>query len=129
MLKIGYNAVENYVYSAKSLIGWICSSPKSHVLTDIQCSTFEDKVMHYVRDIIDPSGSDPQYVFARAKDWYTGHSWANGLISAFADSKNQVKNFTISQGRIAKETSNFSGVNLRRCQCMVCCLSLWTCYE
>ena len=92
-------------------------------------STYEDKVMHYVRDIIEPSGSDPQYVFARAKDWYTGHSWANGLISAFADSKNQVKNFTISQGRIAKEISNFSGVNLRRCQCMVCCLSLWTCYE
>ena len=63
-------------------------------------STYEDKVMHYVRDIIEPSGSDPQYVFARAKDWYTGHSWANGLISAFADSKNQVKSFTISQGRI-----------------------------
>ena len=54
-------------------------------------TTYEDKVMHYVRDIIDPSGGDPQYIFARAKDWYTGHSWANGIITAFADSKNQVK--------------------------------------
>ena len=53
-------------------------------------ANYEDKVMHYVRDIIDPSGSDPQYIFARAKDWYTGHSWANGIITAFADSKNQV---------------------------------------
>ena len=53
-------------------------------------ATYEDKVMHNVRDIIDPSGADPQYVFARAKDWYTGHSWANGIITAFADSKNQV---------------------------------------
>merc|ERR1712117_426438 len=52
-------------------------------------ANYEDKVMHYVRDIIDPSGSDPQYIFARAKDWYTGHSWANGIITAFADSKNQ----------------------------------------
>ena len=53
-------------------------------------STHEDQVMHYVRDIIEPSGSDPQYVLSRSKDWYTGHSWANGLITAFADSKNQV---------------------------------------
>ena len=37
MLKIGYNAVYNYVYREKSLIAWICSSPMSHVLSDIQC--------------------------------------------------------------------------------------------
>ena len=38
MLKIGYNAVYNYVYRAKSLIARICSSPMPHVLSDIQCS-------------------------------------------------------------------------------------------
>ena len=38
MLKIGYNAVYNYVYREKSLIARICSSPMSHVLSDIQCS-------------------------------------------------------------------------------------------
>ena len=54
-------------------------------------STYEDQVMHYVRDIVEPSVADPQYPFTRSKDWYTGHSWANGLISAFGDSKNQVK--------------------------------------
>ena len=37
MLKIGYNAVYNYVYREKSLIVRICSSPMSHVLSDIQC--------------------------------------------------------------------------------------------
>ena len=37
MLKIGYNAVENCVYSAKSLIGLIFSSPKSHAITDLYC--------------------------------------------------------------------------------------------
>ena len=38
MLKIGYSAVYNYVYREKSLIARICSSPMSHVLSDIQCS-------------------------------------------------------------------------------------------
>ena len=38
MLKIGYNAVYNYVYREKSLIARICSSPISHVLSDIQCT-------------------------------------------------------------------------------------------
>ena len=37
MLKIGYNAVYNYVYREKSLIARICSSPMSHILSDIQC--------------------------------------------------------------------------------------------
>ena len=54
-------------------------------------STYEDQVLHYVRDILEPSVEDPQYPFTRSKDWYTGHSWANGLITAFGDSKNQVK--------------------------------------
>ena len=38
MLKIGYNAVYNYVYREKSLIAMICSSPMSRVLSDIQCT-------------------------------------------------------------------------------------------
>lgn len=54
-------------------------------------SAYEDQVMHYVRDIVEPSGADPQYPLTRSKDWYMGSSWANGLITAFGDSKNQVK--------------------------------------
>jgi len=52
-------------------------------------SAYEDQVMHYVRDIVEPSGADPQYPLTRSKDWYMGSSWANGLITAFGDSKNQ----------------------------------------
>ena len=44
MLKIGYNAVENYVYSAKSRIGRIFSSPKSHAITDLYCKKFVHKL-------------------------------------------------------------------------------------
>ncbi len=50
---------------------------------------YEDQMLQLIRDIIEPSGGDQYYPFSRSKDWFTGHSWANGVITAFADSKNQ----------------------------------------
>jgi len=45
-------------------------------------------LLHILRDIAEPSGSDPYYTVTRMKDWYMGHSWASG-ITEFADSHNQ----------------------------------------
>ena len=50
--------------------------------------TWGDAVRHLIRDYAEPSGLDPDYTAVRHKDWFLGHSWANGLFS-FVDSKNQ----------------------------------------
>eukprot|EP01130_Rhizamoeba_saxonica_P015083 TRINITY_DN6701_c0_g1_i3.p1 TRINITY_DN6701_c0_g1~~TRINITY_DN6701_c0_g1_i3.p1 ORF type:complete len:664 (-),score=123.29 TRINITY_DN6701_c0_g1_i3:1102-3093(-) len=41
-----------------------------------------------VRDYMNPSTSDPYYPITRHKDWYLGHSWAQG-IARLADGKDQ----------------------------------------
>ena len=79
-------------------------------------SIYEDQVMHYVRDIIEPSGADPQYPFTRSKDWYTGHSWANGIVTAAPDSKNQVRMQPTEKEKVLKfysifQESTSEGVN------------------
>lgn len=45
-------------------------------------------LLHILRDIGEPSGSDPHYTMTRCKDWYMGHSWASG-ITEFGDGHNQ----------------------------------------
>ena len=73
---------------------------------------YNEQVMHLIRDITEPSGADPYYTqtrycwfwytsgacafydndnitCSRPKDWYAGHSWANGIAVAFGDSHNQ----------------------------------------
>lgn len=35
--------------------------------------------MNLIRDIASPSAQDPYFPPTRHKDWYLGHSWAQGL--------------------------------------------------
>jgi endo-1,3(4)-beta-glucanase len=44
---------------------------------------------HLIRDIANPSASDPLYPQHRHKDWFVGHSWASGLFPS-ASGRNQV---------------------------------------
>ncbi|KAL8671843.1 MAG: hypothetical protein Q9168_003659, partial [Polycauliona sp. 1 TL-2023] len=41
-----------------------------------------------VRDVANPSTSDPYFPFSRSFDWYHGHSWAKGLFES-ADGKDE----------------------------------------
>jgi len=47
-----------------------------------------EEVLHFVRDIANPSARDPHYPVTRNMDWFVGHSWAAGLFE-FGDSRNQ----------------------------------------
>lgn len=49
---------------------------------------WEERVLHMISDIAEPSRASPYYPFSRYKDWYAGHGWASGIY-AFADGKNQ----------------------------------------
>merc|ERR1712142_276365 len=49
---------------------------------------WNDKVLHMISDVAEPSGTSPFYPFTRTKDWYDGHAWASGIFM-FADGKNQ----------------------------------------
>ena len=49
---------------------------------------WEDKVLHMISDIAEPSRSSSYYPFTRTKDWYDGHAWASGIF-LFGDAKNQ----------------------------------------
>lgn len=51
-------------------------------------STYEDRITDLVRDIANPSSSDPYFTKYRHFDWYDMHSWASGLFS-FGDGANQ----------------------------------------
>jgi endo-1,3(4)-beta-glucanase len=48
----------------------------------------QDLVINLVRDIANPSASDPYFPQFRMLDWYDGHSWASGLYP-FGDGRNQ----------------------------------------
>jgi len=45
-------------------------------------------IVDLVRDVANGSNSDPYFTITRCKDWFTGHSWASGLME-FGDAKNQ----------------------------------------
>ena len=49
---------------------------------------WEDKVLHMISDVAEPSRVSPWYPFTRVKDWYDGHAWASGIF-LFGDAKNQ----------------------------------------
>ena len=49
---------------------------------------WEERVLHMISDVAEPSRSSLWYPFTRTKDWYDGHAWASGIF-AFADGKNQ----------------------------------------
>jgi endo-1,3(4)-beta-glucanase len=49
---------------------------------------YEDYVTNLIRDIANPSDSDPYFPQFRTLDWYDGHSWASGVWS-FSDGRNQ----------------------------------------
>jgi endo-1,3(4)-beta-glucanase len=48
----------------------------------------DKKVLWLVRDIANPSAADPFFTQNRHKDWFAGHSWANGIF-AMGDNRNQ----------------------------------------
>jgi endo-1,3(4)-beta-glucanase len=48
----------------------------------------QDLVRNLVRDIANPSASDPYFPQFRMMDWYEGHSWASGVFP-FGDGRNQ----------------------------------------
>ena len=47
-----------------------------------------DEVDQILRNIANPSPADPHYTVARNKDWFVGHSWAQGLYEG-GDGRNQ----------------------------------------
>ena len=47
-----------------------------------------DEVNQILRNIANPTDSDPHYTMARNKDWFVGHSWAQGLYEG-GDGRNQ----------------------------------------
>lgn len=49
---------------------------------------YRNRVNDLMRDYGNPSRTDGHYALNRFKDWYEGHSWANGLVP-FGDGKNQ----------------------------------------
>eukprot|EP00091_Calanus_sinicus_P011310 TRINITY_DN2563_c0_g1_i2.p1 TRINITY_DN2563_c0_g1~~TRINITY_DN2563_c0_g1_i2.p1 ORF type:complete len:402 (-),score=100.47 TRINITY_DN2563_c0_g1_i2:542-1747(-) len=49
---------------------------------------WNDRVLHMVSDVAEPSGASPYYTFTRTKDWYDGHAWASGIFM-FDVGKNQ----------------------------------------
>eukprot|EP01128_Nolandella_sp_AFSM9_P007004 TRINITY_DN3731_c0_g1_i1.p1 TRINITY_DN3731_c0_g1~~TRINITY_DN3731_c0_g1_i1.p1 ORF type:complete len:815 (+),score=133.38 TRINITY_DN3731_c0_g1_i1:158-2446(+) len=48
----------------------------------------KDKMIDLIRDIANPSVKDPYFPVTRHKDWFLGHSWAQGLDPTM-DGKNQ----------------------------------------
>lgn len=48
----------------------------------------KQRVLDLIRDIANPSSSDVYFPVTRMKDWFVGHSWAQGLVQ-MADGKDQ----------------------------------------
>mmetsp|Transcript_31779 Transcript_31779/g.30301 ORF Transcript_31779/g.30301 Transcript_31779/m.30301 type:complete len:1026 (+) Transcript_31779:155-3232(+) len=42
---------------------------------------FHERILLLVRDIANPSGTDPYFPAFRHKDWYLGFSWASGVVT------------------------------------------------
>ena len=51
-------------------------------------ATWGDEVDQILRNIANPTPLDPHYTVARNKDWFVGHSWAQGLYAG-GDGRNQ----------------------------------------
>merc|ERR1711892_948890 len=49
---------------------------------------WNDRILHFISDISEPSGACDYYVFSRVKDFYDGHGWASGIFQ-FDLGKNQ----------------------------------------
>jgi len=49
---------------------------------------WNDRVLHMISDVAEPSRASSFYPFTRTKDWYDGHAWASGIFM-FGDGKNQ----------------------------------------
>jgi endo-1,3(4)-beta-glucanase len=49
---------------------------------------YKESVLALVRDIANPSATDPYFTQFRMMDWYEGHSWASGLWP-FVEGRNQ----------------------------------------
>ncbi|KAK9458827.1 endo-1,3(4)-beta-glucanase [Lipomyces oligophaga] len=72
-----------YFIHAAALIGYIDSALGGSWVYDNR-----DYVNLLVRDIGNPSDSDPYFPVSRSFDWFHGHSWAKGLFES-ADGKDQ----------------------------------------
>ena len=47
-----------------------------------------EKILTFARDIANPNMEDTYFPITRHKDWFTGHSWAAGLVE-YGDNRNQ----------------------------------------
>ncbi|KAK7420269.1 endo-1,3-beta glucanase [Neonectria magnoliae] len=80
----------------------------------------KEYVHSLIRDISNPSSSDPYYPAYRNFDWYHGHSWAHGLFSAW-DGKNQesssedvLASYAVKiWGQVIKDTNMIARANLQ----------------
>jgi endo-1,3(4)-beta-glucanase len=41
---------------------------------------YESQILDLVQDVANPDWDDNFFTVVRHKDWYAGHSWANGLF-------------------------------------------------
>ena len=55
--------------------------------TDFKTKYLE-KILTFARDIANPSADDTYFPVTRHKDWFLGHSWANGLVE-YGDNRSQ----------------------------------------
>lgn len=65
-----------FIYAAAVLMKYIPNWPQ------------KQRVLELIRDVANPSSADTYFPATRHKDWFVGHSWANG-ISQVADGKDQ----------------------------------------
>lgn len=49
---------------------------------------YKEQILALIRDIANPSATDPYFTQYRMFDWFDGHSWASGLFP-FQDGRNQ----------------------------------------
>jgi len=61
-----------YIYAGAVLLRFNASYP------------YRQQIIDLVRDIANPSTADPYFPVTRHKDWYLGHSWAQGMDATFS---------------------------------------------
>ncbi|KAG5641571.1 hypothetical protein DXG03_004697, partial [Asterophora parasitica] len=44
-------------------------------------NTYRSTLNWFLRDIVNPSSSDPHFTVTRCRDWFAGHSWASGVAN------------------------------------------------